>query len=180
MELQRVGMSEVGDYSKKFELDLKKAKTLGFDKVSHEELMAIAVELVEQTEWLQKTIDLNNVLLDKYGLSPETLNLESPRGLLKYMLLKGVSKNASNGGKGTAKRYSPLIKHAIKLVNDKNPPFKSRRNAANSIKVDVIRYGENLNPKVVLSESQASNTIEGWLKDAEANNLLERALTQKK
>lgn len=65
------------------------------------------------------------------------------------------------GGDGKSKKYEPLRELAKYLVSTK--PFKSRRNAAITIKPEIIAKGKEIG--VVLSEDQAVDTIIGWLTD---------------
>ena len=73
---------------------------------------------------------------------------------------------ARSGGTKQASKYRPLIELAVKLVTEKIPPYKSRRNAALSIEDKIISAGKTLSQPVIISKMQAETTITGWLKKA--------------
>jgi hypothetical protein len=93
----------------------------------------------------------------------EKLKIEAARNQGISEALKELS---TKGGKAAAERYNPLKELAEKLVTEKTPPYKSRRDAAIKIKDQIIAEGKSLSPQVILSKDQAEITITGWLKDA--------------
>lgn len=74
---------------------------------------------------------------------------------------KAFSDRAHKGASARNATYEPLRRMAKELVNLRN--FRSRRNAAMSIKSAIIAESKKLN--IPLSESQAEITITGWLSD---------------
>lgn len=70
--------------------------------------------------------------------------------------IKGL---ARQGGNAKSKRYSEHILETEDLVRAKQYP--SIRNAAQSIKPKILQLGKTIG--VPLSESQAENTINGWI-----------------
>lgn len=68
---------------------------------------------------------------------------------------------ARSGGLGRRDRYEPLKQFSFEAVQKRKYP--SRRNAALSIKPDVLKLAAELG--IAMSEQQAEKTITGWLKD---------------
>lgn len=64
------------------------------------------------------------------------------------------------GAEGRGAKYQPLRVLAFKLVKARK--WKSRRNAAKTIKPEILRKAKEL--EIPLSEDQAEITITGWLK----------------
>ncbi len=100
-----------------------------------------------------------------YASTRIVLERQNSESVIEMIKLAHI-KRASTGGKAAAKKFQPLKDLAIKLVHEKNPPYKSRRDAAIKIKDKIIEEGRNLSPQVSLSKDQAVTTITRWLKDA--------------
>lgn len=70
-----------------------------------------------------------------------------------------VKNLAGSGGRGRSDKFEPLRAFAIEAVTQKKYP--SKRNAALSIKADVLNLAKTIN--VSLSDQQAEKTICGWI-----------------
>lgn len=88
------------------------------------------------------------------GLLEGTIVLEPALGQI-------ISSRSAAGAQGRTEKYNSLRGLAKKLAQEK--PFKSKRQAALSIKDEVLAKARV--DGILLSEMQAERTITGWLKD---------------
>jgi hypothetical protein len=66
---------------------------------------------------------------------------------------------AKAGARKRAEKYQPLRDFVLQEVTKRN--YKSKRNAALTLKADVLKLARQLG--IGLSEQQAEKTISGWL-----------------
>nr|WP_315248261.1 hypothetical protein [uncultured Duganella sp.] len=91
------------------------------------------------------------------GILENSLVLEPAVG---QIIASRNSDRASAAAKGRTGKYDPLRELAQELAKKK--PFTSRRQAALSIKAEILAEAKRLG--LSLSETQAERTITGWLK----------------
>lgn len=90
------------------------------------------------------------------GMLESSLVLEPAVG---HIIASRNSNQAAVAAKGRTEKYEPLRKLARELAVKK--PFTSKRQAALSIKVEILAEAKHLG--MSLSEPQAERTITGWL-----------------
>jgi hypothetical protein len=110
--------------------DLEIAKTLGFDKVSHEDLLLTAASLNGQVSTLEKTLNLydgymNRLGVDQSGLA-SLLNDGLPVGLLNDMVLTGMSLQKTTSASDNAKKAA--VRDATKALKEIEDKYKAQEN----------------------------------------------------
>ena len=132
----------------------KEKEILRQKNLSYEQLLDLASDY-------KVTINSTEKLLDMKVEELRAMQL----AIAKASVLDGVDmQKTAHGKKGADARkskYLPLKEMAAKLVNARN--FKSRRNAAQTIKPEIVAESKRLN--IPLSENQAESTITDWLKN---------------
>lgn len=121
-----------------------------------EELLTLQAQAYSDTtanhEFLTQISKLEALYLAKKSfLEGATVGREAQRKLM-----------GNHGAAGKKNLYKPLIARVIELVLSKTPRYKSRRNAALSIKPEILGLAKQLS--IPLSEQQAEATIGGWIK----------------
>jgi len=85
-------------------------------------------------------------------------------------------RKASSGGRTRASKYASVCSEAQRLARDRAPPsgqWPSRAQAVRAIVDDVKTFAENVGTR--LTDTQAPETIDGWLKAMpEADTLFAR------